>query len=315
MACAIEWNTLSIEEWETFFRSIPRSNILQSYDYARAFCPIAKQKARWGLIEIDGKKAGIVQIFEAGLFGNLLHAVMLDRGPLWFPGFGNAMHVKRFFDEFNRQFPKRFARKRRIIPELADGPSARKLIEQYGYERLDGTGYQTFWLDLTKDEEALRAAMKPNWRNKLSKAERAVLTIEKVENEAGLDNVSGIYAADKSLRGYGGPSPALLRSYGRILLPKNQIIVLKALKDGEMIAFTLFVLHGQSATYFAGWSSPSGRDNAAHHLLLWDGIKRLKSSGIADLDLGGINEDNASGVTTFKEGLGGDRFTGVGHYR
>ena len=64
MTCVIKWNTLSIEEWEKKFSRLPRSNILQSYTYARVVCPLQKQKARWGVIEIDGIEAGLVQILS-----------------------------------------------------------------------------------------------------------------------------------------------------------------------------------------------------------------------------------------------------------
>lgn len=54
------------------------------------------KKRGGGLIEIDGKEAGLVQMFEAGILWNAIHGIIIDRGPLWFEGFGNAMHIKRF---------------------------------------------------------------------------------------------------------------------------------------------------------------------------------------------------------------------------
>lgn len=314
MICAIKWNTQSIEEWERHYAAIPRSNILQSYIYAIAVCPLQKQKARWGLIEIDGKKAGIVQLFEAGLFWNRIHALIIDRGPLWFEGFGNAMHVKCFFDELNKQFPQRWGRKRRILPETEDGPTAQKMIAQTGLEFF-GNGYQTIWLDLAPDLETLRANLKSNWRNKLSKAERADLSIEWDETATHLAWLIDVYAADKEERGYGGPTPDLLRRYGPLIAAKGDLLIGRALKNGEPIAFVLMVRHGRSATYFAGWSSPGGREVAAHHLLLWQGVSVLKEKGISELDLGGINDDSAEGIKIFKEGLGGRAVRYVGHYR
>lgn len=313
MTCVIKWNTLSIEEWEKKFSRLPRSNVLQSYTYARVVCPLQKQKARWGVIEIDGIEAGLVQILEAGILWNRFHAVIVDRGPLWFEGFGTALHVKRFFDELNRQFPNRWGRKRRFLPETEDGPTAQKLITQTGLN-FHAKGYETLWLDLTASEEELRANLKSNWRNKLNKAEKAGLSIEWDINGSDLSWMIGIYAGDKAVRNYGGPTPEFLRKYAPLLIAKGDLMIGRALQNGQAIAFVLLVCHGRSATYLAGWSSPEGREVAAHHLLLWEGVRVLKQKGIKELDLGGINDDGAEGIKTFKEGLGGKILRTVGHY-
>ena len=315
MTIGLSWNTLSIDEWERRFALLPHSNILQSYTYARAYCPFAKQKARWGLIEIDGKEAGLVQMFEAGILWNAVHALMIDRGPLWFEGFGNAMHVKRFHEELNRQFPARRGRKRRVLPEVEDGPSAQKMIAQMGFERLDRTGYETVWLDLALPEETLRSNLKQNWRNKLNKSERSGTEIDWSVTPEHIAWMLAVYASDKGARDYGGPAPEFLKIYLPMLAANGDLVLARAVKDGKPTAFVLLVSHGRSATYLAGWSSEQGREDAAHHLLLWEGMKRLKEKGIKELDLGGINDESAAGIKTFKEGLGGRSVRYVGHYR
>jgi Acetyltransferase (GNAT) domain len=311
MTIAIDWNTLSIDEWETYFSQIPFSNFLQSYDYARAAAPILKQKPRWGLIRIKGQPAGIVQMFEAGILWNALHAVMIDRGPLWFPGFGGALHIKLFFDEINRQFPQRFGRRRRFLPEIEDGLTAQKLIVQTGLQASGNTGYETIWVDLQPEEEELRSNLKSNWRNKLNKAEKADLSVGKSDD---IDWASGIYAADKTAREYKGISPEMLRIYATFLSPKNDLLLLRATKDGNPVAFTMTVRHGRSATYLVGWSSEQGREHAAHHLLLWQSMLYWKQQGVKEFDLGGINDEGAAGVKTFKEGLGGRSVRYLGQY-
>ncbi len=267
MNVLIKWNTLSTNEWEKRFSKIPRSNILQSYTYARAACPLLKQKARWGLIFVDGREAGLVQMFEAGIFWNAFHAIMIDRGPLWFEGFGSPIHIKFFFDELNRQFPQRFGRKRRVLPETEDGLAAQKMIAGTGLVPANDAGYQTIWLDLAPESDTLRANLKSNWRNKLSKAEKAGFAMEWEGSIEHLPEILGHYAADKEARGYGGPSPDLLRVYAPMLAVQNNLLVGRSLENGKMTAFTVFALHGRSATYLIGWSSPAGREVAAHHRL------------------------------------------------
>ena len=314
MNCTIKWNTLSIDDWEKKFSTLPRSNIIQSYTYARANCPLQKQKARWGLIYIDGREAGLVQAFEAGILWNAFHAIIIDRGPLWFEGFGSALHVKLFFDELNRQFPQRLGRRRRVLPETEDGPTAQKLISGTGFVPANDPGYQTIWLDLMPEMDDLRAGLKSNWRNKLSRAEKADLSIAWDGGLEHFPEILTLYTADKQLRGYAGPSPALLKAYAPLLAARGDLLTGRAMQDGNIAAFVLFAVHGRSATYLIGWSSPAGRESAAHHRLLWDGALMLKQGGIKELDLGGINDESAEGIKVFKEGLGGKNVRYVGRH-
>jgi hypothetical protein len=315
MKINLDWNILSIDEWEEKFSRIPHSNILQSYSYARAAAPLLQQKPRWALIVIDGREAGLVQIFEAGILWNAIHAVMVDRGPLWFEGFGTALHVKLFFDEINRLFPKRFGRRRRFLPETEDGPTAQKLIAQTGLERI-APGYETIWLDLKPSEEDLRANLKQKWRNGLNKAERANMSVSWECDADIIEWARGIYAADKAVRDYSGISPKLFSAYAKETAQKGDLILVRAMLNEEPIAFTACVAHGRSATYVVGWSSEAGRDAGAHTLLLWETLLRLKNNGIIEFDLGGIsNDEQAAGIKTFKEGLGGRIVRYVGHYR
>jgi hypothetical protein len=314
MNVLIKWNTLSTEDWEKRFSQLPRSNILQSYTYARAACPLLKQKAKWGLIFVDDREAGLVQIFEAGILWNAFHALIVDRGPLWFEGFGGPMHIKLFYGELNRQFPQRFGRRRRVLPETEDGLAAQKMIAGTGLVPANDAGYQTIWLDLTKDEETLRAGLKQKWRNSLNKAERMATGIEWDLDAKTLSEILTVYATDKEARGYGGPTPALLRAYAPLIAARGELLVGRTLENGKLTAFTVFATHGRSATYLIGWSSSAGREASAHHRLLWEGALMLQRKGIKELDLGGINDEGAEGIKNFKEGLGGKNVRYLGRH-
>lgn len=321
MKCEIIWNNLSLDEWQTRFAAIPRSNILQSYDYAIAQAKTAQQKARWGLIMMEGKEAGLVQIMESSILWGAFHAVILDRGPLWFSGFGGAAHISAFFKEFNAQFPKRLGRKRRIIPEVADGGAALGILKQAGLSRIDEqTSYQSLWWDLREDEDAARAGLRPNWLGSLKKAEKSDLHIEWDAQGKFYPWLRGHYVLDKAMRGYNGISPKLLDNLAALITlsrapPSPLMIIGKASKEGEDIAGILILLHGQSATYQIGWSSDIGRKYAAHHLLLWQARQRLTKYGINDFDLGGFNEiEAAAGLKNFKTGTGATPYKLVGQY-
>ncbi len=315
MKCEIQWNILSLDEWTAHFDKIERSNLLQSYVYAQAQCKLKRQRARWGLITVDGKPAGLVQMLEAGILKNLFHAVILDRGPLWFEGFGGVAHIKVFFEEFNRQFPNRFGRKRRIIPEMQNGATAQAILNQIGLEKYEAqTPYQTLWWDLTIENETARANLKSNWRGALQKAEKSAVKIE-WDTEGKLASwMLSHYERDKRDKGYSGASPQLLDNIALFSARQKSIVIGRATLDSNDIAGVMFIKHGRSATYQVGWSGDLGRANSAHHLLLWQGRNVLKDYDIRELDLGGVNDETAAGVKKFKCGTGAQEIELIGQY-
>ncbi len=315
MQCEIQWG-MTGDEWAGYFKKIAKPNLLQSSYYAEAMYASLRQNPRRGLIIINGKEAGIVQILETGLFWNAIHAVILDRGPLWFEGFGGAAHVQAFFKEFQKTFPPRFGRKRRILPEIEDGPTIRKLVEQVGLQRLEGRpGYQTIWIDMTQDKEVLKAAMRKNWRGALNKAERSDIDIEWDEDGALLPWLLETYKSDKQEKSYTGANPGLLHKIAAFAVQNGQCLIGRAVTDGQPVAAIMVLCHANAATYQVGWSSAQGRGVNANHLLLWQAITMLQSQGIHYFDLGGVNDETAKGVKEFKQGLGGSLIQFVGHYR
>lgn len=314
MICTIDWNTLSLEEWNARFAKAKRAPLLQSYDYAQAVCPLYGQRASWGLIKIDDQDAGLVQIQEAGILKKAIHAIILDRGPVWFEGFGTDDHIKAFFETFARQFPRRLGRRRRIIPEVLDTADMRTYFTEEKYRCRVQPGYQTIWWDIRPDEEVLRAQLKQKWRNMLNKAEKSDLKIEWDKKGTFFRWLLTNYQSDKVHKGYDGPSLRIMQSLGRVFGQNGQMLIGRALLDDKAVAGILILCHGAAATYQIGWSSQQGRDTAAHNLLLWESVSHLKKNGVHDFDLGGINDESAKGVKRFKEGTNGDTVIYLGQY-
>lgn len=312
--CAIEWTNMSPQAWAGKFTQIKRSTLLQHYDYARAVCPIYKQRARWAIIKIDGCEAGLVQIFEAGTLWGFVHAITLDRGPLWFEGFGGFAHIQAFFAEFARLFPSRFGRWRRILPEVEVSPMFAAMMKNIGYKRRPGPDYQTIWLDLRPSQEALRSTLKGKWRGWLRKAEKSALHLETDLTGACAPWLIEGYLADKAVKKYDGPSPEILKALIRVFAENGALWIGRAMIGSQAVAGILILIHGTSATYQIGWTTAAGRAHGAHHLLLWKALLYLKENKVDYIDLGGVNDDGAAKIKTFKEGLGGDLSRYAGFY-
>ncbi|MEQ8817517.1 MAG: GNAT family N-acetyltransferase [Thalassobaculum sp.] len=313
--CRIVWDPLDSPAWDEAFAGIRRSNLLQSAGYARAVCPPKGQRPRRGRILIDGEPAGLFQIQEAQILWRAIHAVILDRGPLWLDGHGGPAHVAAFFRAFDAAVPRRIGRRRRILPEVSDTPEMRAALDGTRLRRRSGSvGYQTVWVDLRPEPEALRAGLKGKWRAELAKGEKSGLATDWSWSGATLPRLLKGYERDRTARGYPGPEPRTVAELCRALLPERRVLAGTAALDGRPVAAVLLFGHGGSATYQIGWTTPDGRDARAGHLLLWQAMERLREAGYRDLDLGGVNDAEARGVKTFKSGLGGETVTLVGQY-
>jgi lipid II:glycine glycyltransferase (peptidoglycan interpeptide bridge formation enzyme) len=160
----------------------------------------------------------------------------------------------------------------------------------------------------------LRQNLKRNWRNKLNQSEKRDLILDIDEEGKSLKFLMQNYVQDRLEKKYAGPSPKMVAALAEFTLPTNECLVLNAISGDEIIASILIFLHGRSATYQIGWSSSAGRDNNAHYFLLWHALRILKEKEITALDLGGVNDEGAKGVKTFKSGMGGHEITLIGQY-
>ena len=171
--------------------------------------------------------------------------------------------------------------------------------------------FSTGIIDLGKSEDELRKQMSSKWRNCLKNAEKRALFVEDVKTDDEFRILLGLHATDKENSNYsdsGDDITNYLYKHGAILgiNVKNQ--------DNEIISFILFALHGNTATYYIGWSNEEGYKSNASRLLLWNGMLRLKELGYRWLDLGGIDFINTKGVAEFKAGTGCEMYKYVGEF-
>ncbi len=303
-----QWNTLGLDEWHARLAKVKRLNLLQSEDYLYAVASLNQQRISRGLITVDGREAGICSLLEAGILKNAIHGMLLDRGPLWFDGYGSANHIEGFVSDLAQKYPRRFGRRIRFIPEFEDKPQTRQLMQTHGYKSGSTDGYETIWMDLRPSAEELRKNLNPKWRNKLNQSDRKSLEI--IWSNAGINSISfkwlmAQYIRDKAARKYDGPSFKIMKALGDSFSRGKNMLIGCALLDKQPIAGILLFIHGFSATYQIGYTSDAGRDNRAHYALLWSALEQLKDRQVCDFDLGGTNVKGAKGVRTFKKGMGG----------
>jgi hypothetical protein len=308
--CEIKWyKNMRRGEWNSLLARCPRTTLLQSYAYAQTMREVHKQGACHGVISIDGQDAGIVQMQEISLFNGLIHTLSIDRGPLWFDD--SVVNTNVFMNVLNNQFPRRFGRKRRFIPEVDKDYSD---ISPDTWIRNNITdNYKTFIVDLYRNLDEIRRNLKQKWRNILNKSEKIGLKCHFDHNLEGLSLFLKNYMVDRAKKQYSGASPKFLSSLCKYASINNDCYLLHAMNGKDIIASILVFQHGQGATYQTGWTSDKGRQSGAHHYLLWQAIILLKKYGVTHFDLGGYNDEN-EGLQKFKAGLNGQKIALIGSY-
>lgn len=291
-------------DWTRHLERVPRSNLFQDWHFGEAMRQAEGQAPFRALIRAGGMELGMVQAFHQRKLGLITFTRVL-RGPLFFqptPPEIHAIAIKRI----KRAFPISRLHWTTVMPEIPpsadwDAAAASRSLQAV----MDG--YESAWLDLTREEEVLRAGLKQKWRNQLVQAEAAGLTVEEGDDPGWLLDA---YEAQRRDRRYAGPSARLIGA-----LPRSKTLLLSIPgANGAPMAGVLFIRHGRDATYQVGWTGEEGRAVNAHNLLLWEGIKRLKSQGVRGLDMGGIDAEKMPGIAHFKNGLGAEAFHCAGVY-
>ncbi|NVJ98807.1 MAG: GNAT family N-acetyltransferase [Alphaproteobacteria bacterium] len=268
------------------------------------------------IFEIEGKAVAFALLGHRSFY-RALDVTSLMRGPLWVTPPTEAQQqtvfrsLKKAFNPWKWKFLA-------FQPDLPDTPTAQKTLKAESFRQIM-TGHSTVWIDLSADEEALRANLQGKWRNQLVKAEKANLTISFGGRKA--HQYSWLLEQEKAqqeTRGYSAIPTGFVSLYADIaqrFAPANQtlgVLSVSCLQERAKVAGAIFLLHGNSATYHLGWSGDAGRAVNAQNKVLWSGMLALKERGIRFLDLGGINTVDGAGIARFKLGLGASPTTYAG---
>lgn len=303
---SVDWNQTPRGDWDAA-HELGLGSYQQDWAYGAAL------KATSGGVDVqravvrraDGTILALAQV-TARAFALVGRFALCTHGPVWV-GQVSGAEKREAYALLKRSLPQRWPRLLVLTPDEAVG-------ENDGLSRMKRvmTGDATVLVDLARDEAALRSDMESSWRNKLSKAERSELVVQK----AGVKPAQyrWLLEAEQTQRQKRGYRAMPLEMTERWQDAKADgangdkgagIAVYRADVGRDVAAGMLFLIHGKRATYHVGWTSDEGRRNAAHNLILWTAMKELKARGIAQLDLGGVNTQSGAGIARFKLEAGG----------
>jgi hypothetical protein len=307
----IVWNDASEAEWRAALSACGQSAVEQCWGYGVASAANGFTVDR-GMV-IDGDKTiGMVQAFTKRFIG-FAKVTQIVRGPLWLGDLPTLEAQRPILAQLRQRFTKGRLTFVYWLPELMDTPDTRLAMRRVRLRRVM-TGYASAWVDLRSPISGIEAALSGTWRNQLRWAEKEELSIAAASGGQGLDALLSRHDENRKRRGFGGPNGGFIRAIIEGTSDRQDAMGVTARHKREPVAGILMLRHGDSATYYAGWTTEEGRTVYAHNALLWRGITMLQKAGVQWLDVGGLDTTNAAGIARFKLGLGGEVFTLAGSY-
>ncbi|MDC1382721.1 peptidoglycan bridge formation glycyltransferase FemA/FemB family protein [Candidatus Puniceispirillum sp.] len=305
-----EWDSLSLVEWNEFLLNCLYSNILQSWSYGEA----KKKNSIWNLkrlaIKHNGILVAVAQVLQLK-FG-FFKIYRINRGPIFAKNCPESLK-KSCFERVSKELGMLSAG--RVLfwaPELRIQQENVTCIYTSRFKLLDVKGWSSSLLNLKLDESLLRAQLAGKWRNLLNSAQKNNLEVIKSSDEKTFTWLLENCLEMMKSRGEKFPIKLYQEIYNQMKTSGAHLTVSVALENKIPIAGIVCVPHGNTLTYFLGWSGSDGRRLRGHYLLLWAAIICAKKQGFDFFDLGGIDEVKTFGVANFKVGLGGERYRLIG---
>ncbi len=167
----------------------------------------------------------------------------------------------------------------------------------------------TVWLDLTRSEEEILAAMKQKTRYNIRLAARKGVVV-RVAEEGDLDLLYRMYAETAARDGFVIRPREYYLTVWRTLWAAGMAEPLIAEVEGEPVAAVVIFRFAGRAYYFYGMSTGRHRNKMPTYLLQWEAIRRARAAGCTVYDFWGAPEvfderDPMWGVYRFKAGFRG----------
>jgi lipid II:glycine glycyltransferase (peptidoglycan interpeptide bridge formation enzyme) len=321
--------------WDAFVAAHPAGHVLQTSRWAALKTEFGWTSARAALAagpQPDAPlAAGASLLFRRLPWGQTL--AYAAKGPL--ADWQDPAQATALLAALRRVCRQRHAALLKIEPELFASPALSGRLASYGLrpspQRVQPVS--TVHVDLTRDDDALLAAMKPKWRYNIRLAERKGVTVRQ-GTAADLPAIQGLMDATGRRDGFSVHSLAYHTRATVLFAPAGLLAWLLAGHEGRLLAAIAVFALGRRAWYMWGASADEGRQLMPNHALQWAAMRWARGRGCVLYDLWGIPDEIAPGaegadadgepppatgagglwgVYRFKRGFGGQvvRYTGA----
>jgi hypothetical protein len=290
--------------WSDFVRNHPRGTIFQTPEMFDVYAATRGMRPTVvGLLSNEGELAGVlcsvVQSEFPGMLRRLTARAVVRGGPLGMEScdFGRLVeaHGRAAVDAGS------------IYTVVSNGWETRGTDAD-----LTGMGYQlepalNFFVDLTRSESELWAAIHPTRRKQVARAERRGLEVRDVVDVGELPAHYALLV--RTYRSVGLPvfDESLFRAAFEGLVPQGLMRVFGAYADGRLVGSRMVLAYGDTVhDWFAG-SEREAKDLYPNDALVWAVLKAFAGGRWKRFDFGGAGRpDQPYGVREFKRKFGGE---------
>ncbi len=299
---SIQWDTLSASQWQDMTDRQAYCPLQQHYAYGEAMQLLGARVYRAGLFRND-KPIAMAQLLHRRWL-KLFPVTLLLRGPTGYPE-SCGISYQSMMEQLQAAMP--VSASRCIIAP----PPEQSLTHPF---RQVATGEAIALWDIAAATDVLWARMQPKWRASLKQAEQTGLKLTGSSEPAEMQWLLAAEQAKQRERRYRNLPPEFASLYARLSAEPTPIVHLAACHGQEPVAAQLYLLHGNTASYFISWTGEAGRKQGAGHWLLYQAAQHLREKGIRHIDLGQIDTVHQPGLARFKLGTGADILQFPGFY-
>jgi lipid II:glycine glycyltransferase (peptidoglycan interpeptide bridge formation enzyme) len=168
-------------------------------------------------------------------------------------------------------------------------------------------------LDLTQSDKELLSGMRKNNRKSIRRAERDGVTIEKSTEKAAIEEFIRLHKDTKKKHNFTPYPDDFFRKQVEHFKDDDQVLVINARYNGEVIGSAIVMFYGDMACYHHGANSIAHEKIPSAYLIQWAAIQEAKKRGLKVYNFWGVSpiKDRPhpiSGVSHFKRGFGGKQF-------
>lgn len=304
-------NPFCFEEskWNEILAGFSDASVYQSWAYG---------VVRWGenclshlILEEDGIVLCAAQVILKKIPFSKYGIAYIPWGPMWKRKNRNPdiKYLHRFLQKLKNEYAIKRGLLLRIAPNCIkeENDQIKNIYHDLGFSfSKKNNKYRSILMDLSPSLEQIRKKLDQKWRNQLNKAEKLGIV---VEEGTSLEMYDVFLNLQKDMQARKRYIPQIdYNQFKKIQekLPndlKFKIYIGK--NENKPICAVIVSAIGDTAIYLLGATATDGMRLNGSNLLQWKSIEWLKSLGIENYDLGGIDPDENPGVYNFKLNLAG----------
>lgn len=299
----------SAEAWDSELLKFPEANFSQSWDWSLHKEDLGQKPVRLAAYE-DGRVRAMAQCF--------VRRYPLGHALVWIPG--GPVGPIELWDESLREAIRKAAGATRVFcrirPYRMDDAHAAESLKALGWKKAShplDTGL-TIYVPLGTGEPAALAALTPNWRHNLARAQKRNPAIHPWENPSA-EEIFALLRETESMKDVPKQYLHSLEQIRSLLKRFRERLLFWRCDDaeGQPIAMRACIAFGGRGYDALAATSSEGRKHYSSYGVLWALLGECRRRGVAEYDMSGI-DPREPGVYNFKRGLGGREVAHIGEW-